>query len=84
MLCRIAGNFPQIGEYASGQEVSADKVRCAVGGAFLVASADITVLLFSFVAYLGNWGYWKQDKYSETAYMEELEGEDRTFVLPKD
>ena len=42
MLCRIAGNFPQIGEYASGQEVSADKVRCAVGGAFLVASADIT------------------------------------------
>ncbi|EEU99455.1 hypothetical protein ROSINTL182_08655, partial [Roseburia intestinalis L1-82] len=26
-------------------EVSADKVRCAVGGAFLVASADITVLL---------------------------------------
>ena len=45
MLCRIAGNFPQIGEYASGQEVSADKVRCAVGGAFLVASADITVLL---------------------------------------
>ena len=45
MLCRIAGNIPQIGEYASGQEVSADKVRCAVGGAFLVASADITVLL---------------------------------------
>ena len=42
------------------------------------------ILLFSFVAYLGNWGYWKQDKYSETAYMEELEGEDRTFVLPKD
>ena len=31
------------------------------------------ILLFSFVAYLGNWGYWKQDKYSETAYMEELE-----------
>ena len=45
MLCRIAGNFPQIGEYASGQEVSADKVRRTVGGAFLVASADITVLL---------------------------------------
>ena len=42
------------------------------------------ILLFSFVAYLANWGYWKQDKYSETAYMEELEGEDRTFVLPKD
>ena len=42
------------------------------------------ILLFSFVAYLGTWGYWKQDKYSETAYMEELEGEDRTFVLPKD
>ena len=34
MLCRIACHFPQIGEYASGQEVSADKVRCAVGGAF--------------------------------------------------
>ena len=42
------------------------------------------ILLFSFVAYLGDWGNWTQDKYSETAYMEELEGEDRTFVLPKD
>ena len=42
------------------------------------------ILLFSFVAYLGDWGNWKQDKYIETAYMEELEGEDRTFVLPKD
>ena len=45
MLCRIAGNFPQIGEYASGQKVGTDKVRRTVGGAFLVASADITVLL---------------------------------------
>ena len=42
------------------------------------------ILVLYFIAYLGNWGYWKQDKYSETAYMEELEGEDRTFVLPKD
>lgn len=33
------------------------------------------ILLFSFVAYLGDWGNWKQDKYSETAYMEELEEE---------
>lgn len=44
------------------------------------------ILLFSFVAYLGDWGDWKQDKYSETVHkiMEEQEGEDRTFVLPKD
>jgi hypothetical protein len=43
------------------------------------------ILLFSFVAYLGDWGNWKHDKYSETAYtVEELKGEDRTFVLPKD
>ena len=39
------------------------------------------ILLFSFVAYLGDW---KKDKYSETVYIEEVEGEDRTFVLPKD
>ena len=45
MLCRIAGNFPQIGEYAGSQEVGADKVRRTVGGALLVAAADITVLL---------------------------------------
>ena len=45
MLCRIAGHFPQIGEYASGQEVGADKVRRTVMGAFLVVAADITVLL---------------------------------------
>ena len=30
MLCRIACHFPQIGEYASGQEVGADKVRRTV------------------------------------------------------
>lgn len=45
MLCRIAGHFPQIGEYTSGQEVGADKVRRTVMGAFLVVAADITVLL---------------------------------------
>ena len=45
MLCRIACHFPQIGEYASGQEVGADKVRRTVMGAFLVVAADITVLL---------------------------------------
>ena len=45
MLCRIAGNFPQIGEYTGSQEVGADKVRRTVGGALLVAAADITVLL---------------------------------------
>ena len=41
----IAGHFPQIGEYTSGQEVGADKVRRTVMGAFLVVAADITVLL---------------------------------------
>ena len=45
MLCRIACHFSQIGEYASGQEVGADKVRRTVMGAFLVVTADITVLL---------------------------------------
>ena len=45
MLCRIACHFPQIGEYTSGQEVRADKVRRTVMGAFLVVAADITVLL---------------------------------------
>ena len=45
MLCRIAGHFPQIREYTSGQEVGADKVRRTVMGALLVAAADITVLL---------------------------------------
>ena len=45
MLCRIAGNFSQIGEYTSSQEVSADKVCCTVSCSFLVAAADITVLL---------------------------------------
>ena len=45
MLCRIACHFPQIGEYTSGQEVGADKVRRTVMGAFLVVAADITVLL---------------------------------------
>lgn len=44
------------------------------------------ILLFSFVAYLGDLGDWKQVKYSETEHtiMEEQEGEDITFVLPKD
>ena len=38
------------------------------------------ILLFSFVAYLGDWGDWKQDKYSETVHriMEEQEGEEYT------
>ena len=45
VLCRIAGHLPQIGEYTSGQEVGADKVRRTVMGTFLVAAADITVLL---------------------------------------
>ena len=45
MLCRIAGYFPQIGEYPGGQKVGADKVRRTVGGSLLVAAADITVLL---------------------------------------
>ena len=45
MLCRIAGHFPQIGEYTSGQKVGADEVRRTVMGALLVAAADVTVLL---------------------------------------
>lgn len=44
------------------------------------------ILLFSFAAYLGDLGDWKQFKYSETldTIMEEQEGEDITLVLPKD
>lgn len=44
------------------------------------------ILLFSFAAYLGDLGDWKQFKYSETVdtIMEEQEGEDITLVLPKD
>lgn len=45
MLCRIAGHFPQIGEYTSSQKAGTDKVRRTVMGAFLVVAADITVLL---------------------------------------
>lgn len=44
------------------------------------------ILLFSFAAYLGGLGDWKQFKYSETVdtITEEQEGEDITLVLPKD
>ena len=45
MLCRIACHFPQIGEYTSGQEVGADKMRRTVNGTLLVAPADVTILL---------------------------------------
>ena len=39
------------------------------------------ILLFFFCCISGRLGNWKQDKYSETAYMEELEGEDRTLCV---
>ena len=45
MLCCIARHFPQIRENARSQKVSADKMRGAVMGAFLVDPTDIAVLL---------------------------------------
>ena len=45
MLCRIAGNLSKVFGHSGGQKVGADKVRRTVPCPFLVAAADITVLL---------------------------------------
>ena len=42
--CRVASYAPQVFNHSGGQVVGADKVRRTVGGAFLVAAADVAVL----------------------------------------
>ena len=44
MLCRIAGNLSKVFGHSGGQKLGADKVRRTVGGALLVAAADVAVL----------------------------------------
>ena len=45
MLLCIGGHFPQIVQHTRRQKVGADEVRRTVGGALLIAAADVAILL---------------------------------------
>ena len=45
MLLCIGGHFPQIVQHTRRQKVGANEVRRTVGGALLIAAADVAILL---------------------------------------